>query len=129
MQTASAPRAHVTAAAVALAAVVTTAVLALGVSQGWASGGPVELLLAVALIVVAVCIGWIVLQVLIVLLERAGTSLVAPPRPFGLERILVLMELQALEREGDAAASPPRRTPVREEPRASEHPSGGTVAG
>lgn len=116
--------------AVALAAVVTTAVLALAVSEGWASGGPVELLLAVALVVVAVCVGWLVLQALIVLLERAGTSLVAPARPFGLERILVLMELQALEREEVAGAREQRREPAaREAASASKHHSGGTVAG
>ena len=93
----------------AVAATAVTAALAVASSQGWASGAAVELLLAVGVVVVAVCVGWLVLQAVIAVLLRAATSVVAPARPFGLERILLLMEYEALEREAAAAAERERR--------------------
>lgn len=122
-------RGHATVVTVALAAAATAAALALAIAQGWLSGSAAELLLAVGLVVVAVCVGWLVLQALIVVLQQAGTSVVAPDRPFGLERILVLMELEALEREAAAVGRQRSAPPAQEVPRASEHPYGGTVAG
>lgn len=105
MRAASALRRHAFAATVAAAAVITTAALAIAISQGWATGKQPEFLLAAGMVAVAVCAGWLVLQLLIVVLQRAGASFLAPARPFGLERILALMELQALEREATTAAS------------------------
>jgi hypothetical protein len=101
-----------TASVVAVAAGSVTAALAVASSQGWLSGAAVELLLAIGVVVVAICVGWLVLQAVIVVLLRAATSVVAPARPFALERILRLMELQALEREAAAGAERERRPRV-----------------
>lgn len=106
-------RHHAFAATVAAAAVITTAALAIATAEGWATGAQPEFLLAAGMVTVAVCAGWLVLQILISLLQRAGTSFVAPARPFGLERILALMELQALEREAAAAAAREQPEPGR----------------
>lgn len=92
------------AAALAIAAAASTAALAGASAQGWVSGEPVELFLAVGLVVPAVCVGWLLTLVVIAGLLRAATLVPAPARPFGLERILRLMELQAFERETRSAA-------------------------
>jgi hypothetical protein len=91
---------------VAVTAAITTAALAVAASQGWATGKQPEFLLAAGMVTVAVCAGWLVLQLLIVVLQWAGASFLTPARPFGLERILALMELQALERETAATQRP-----------------------
>lgn len=129
MSSASAYREHAAAVIATLAAVAAAGALALAISQGWTSGDTAELLLAATLVVVAVCVGWLLLQALVVLLGWAGTLLVAPARPFGLERILVLMELQALEREAPAASPDRRELAAGEALTASGPPSGGSVAG
>ena len=84
-----------------------TAALALASSRGWISGAVVELLLVVGTLVVVVCAGWLVTLAVVAGLLRAGLLVFAPVQPWGLERIVRIMELYALERE--AAAGPERK--------------------